>query len=348
MLPLDFTHAHMKHIATHLVGNTTLEDSFQLSSHESEIQEATKDYLSEYFLKGFKSEDYYAFKDPVELSMNYVYNAVDALFTDPTNFIQSSQGLAKFLFDNSIHPKIKTGEFNTVYFSDIHYGDEVLDAIGLFKSESKVPFIKMNQQENGYMFNHESGYHIDGIDKAAIIFNTDKADGYRLLIIDHTNKFNQAAFWRDDFLRVEAVQNEFHQTKVVMNIAKEFMNDHVKETFDISKAEQIDLLNKSADFFKNNEKYDVAAFSNQVFDDPQMATSYQAYNNKYQSDNNVALEEDLSLSEEAVKKHSRIFKSVLKLDKNFHIYIHGNRDLIQRGREDDGRKFYKIYFDKEV
>lgn len=348
MLPLDFTQARMKHIATHLVGNTTIEDSFRLSSQESDIEEATKDYLSEYFLKGFKSEDYYAFKDPVELSMNYVYNAVDSLFSDQAEFIHHSQGLAKFLFDNSVHPKIKTGEFNLVYFTDIYYGDEVLDAVGLFKSESKVPFIKMNHQEENYKFNHESGYHIDGIDKAAMIFNTDKEDGYRLLIIDHTNKFNQAAFWRDDFLRVEAVQNEFHQTKVVMNIAKEFMNDHVKETFDISKAAQIDLLNKSADFFKNNETYDAEAFSNQVFDDPQMASSYQQYNNKYQSENNVTLEDDLSLSEEAVKKHSRIFKSVLKLDKNFHIYIHGNRDLIQRGREDDGRKFYKIFYDKEL
>jgi len=38
---------------------------------------------------------------------------------------------------------------------------------------------------------------------------------------------------------------------------------------------------------------------------------------------------------------------VLKLDKNFHIYIHGDRNLIEQGEEPDGRKFYKIYYEEE-
>jgi hypothetical protein len=48
-----------------------------------------------------------------------------------------------------------------------------------------------------------------------------------------------------------------------------------------------------------------------------------------------------------VKKQSRVFKSVLKLDRNFHIYIHGDKDLIERGVEKDGRKYYKIYYREE-
>jgi hypothetical protein len=57
--------------------------------------------------------------------------------------------------------------------------------------------------------------------------------------------------------------------------------------------------------------------------------------------------DSFSISTAAVKKQARVFKSVLKLDKNFHIYIHGNRDLIEQGMEPDGRKFYKIYFREE-
>ena len=56
----------------------------------------------------------------------------------------------------------------------------------------------------------------------------------------------------------------------------------------------------------------------------------------------------MHISAPAVKKQAKIFKSVLKLDKNFHIYIHGNREMIEQGVEKDGRKFYKIYFEKEV
>jgi hypothetical protein len=48
-----------------------------------------------------------------------------------------------------------------------------------------------------------------------------------------------------------------------------------------------------------------------------------------------------------VKKQAKIYKSILKLDKNFHIYIHGNREMITKGTDPDGRKFYKIYFENE-
>ncbi|MBK6777842.1 MAG: hypothetical protein IPG74_19090 [Flavobacteriales bacterium] len=48
-----------------------------------------------------------------------------------------------------------------------------------------------------------------------------------------------------------------------------------------------------------------------------------------------------------MKRQARIFKSVLKLDKNFHIYIHGDRNRIEQGVDEQGRKFYKIYYDKE-
>ncbi|MCC6583451.1 MAG: nucleoid-associated protein, partial [Chitinophagales bacterium] len=38
---------------------------------------------------------------------------------------------------------------------------------------------------------------------------------------------------------------------------------------------------------------------------------------------------------------------VLKLDRNFHIYIHGNTEMIQQGIDEDGRKFYKIFYQEE-
>jgi len=40
--------------------------------------------------------------------------------------------------------------------------------------------------------------------------------------------------------------------------------------------------------------------------------------------------DEFDISKEALKRQTRFLKSVLKLDKNFHIYIHGNRELINR------------------
>jgi hypothetical protein len=61
----------------------------------------------------------------------------------------------------------------------------------------------------------------------------------------------------------------------------------------------------------------------------------------------VDIADHFSISAPAVNRHARIFKSVLKLDRNFHIYIHGDRDLIEKGTDSNGRKYYKIYYEEE-
>lgn len=42
----------------------------------------------------------------------------------------------------------------------------------------------------------------------------------------------------------------------------------------------------------------------------------------------------------------RSIKRVIKLDKNFDIYIHGNSELIERGEDNKG-KYYKVYYNEE-
>jgi hypothetical protein len=63
--------------------------------------------------------------------------------------------------------------------------------------------------------------------------------------------------------------------------------------------------------------------------------------------NEVIITDEFEVSQQAVKKQARVFKSVLKLDKNFSIYIHGDKSFVERGKESDGRKYYKFYYDIE-
>ena len=79
-----------------------------------------------------------------------------------------------------------------------------------------------------------------------------------------------------------------------------------------------------------------------------MISSFQDFDTTYRIENTVELDDKFEISNQAVKKQSRIFKSVLKLDKNFHVYIHGDKDLIEKGTDNDGRKFYKIYYENEA
>ena len=115
----------------------------------------------------------------------------------------------------------------------------------------------------------------------------------------------------------------------------------------MSKADQIDFLNKSVDYFKKHETFDKAEFEEEVFGDSNVIESFRRFDSGYRQDNELELSDNFQISSQAVKKQSRVFKSILKLDRNFDIYIHGDKNLIEKGVEKDGRKYYKIYYEEE-
>lgn len=246
-----------------------------------------------------------------------------------------------------MHPKIREGELNIAYFSNVVLDDEVVDAIGIFKSETNVPFIKMKNLKSKFSINHDYGFEIKGMDKGCIIFNADQRTGYKILIVDKANKSAEAKYWKDDFLKVKPISNEFYQTNQFLGIAKNFVSKQLSEEFEISKADQIDLLNRSVEYFKIHDTFDKKDFETKVFQDNGIINSFRNFDESYREGHEIELTDSFEISPQAVKKQARIFKTVLKLDKNFHIYIHGNRELIEQGVEKDGRKYYKIYFEQE-
>ena len=78
-----------------------------------------------------------------------------------------------------------------------------------------------------------------------------------------------------------------------------------------------------------------------------MIDSFRKFDQTYRDENEIELPDSFEISKQAVKKQAKIFKSVLKLDTNFHVYIHGRRDMIEQGIDENGRKFYKIFYENE-
>jgi hypothetical protein len=348
MISPDFTNIELEKLVTHHIGNKLLEEGVLLSEQVTDIEQKTEDYLLKYFLSAFKTEEFYSFNHSVNLSMNEVYSIVKSIFDDRNNFIDRSQEIARLLYEHSTHPKIKEGELNIALFSSAHLGDEVVEAIGIFKSENDVPFIKMKGTNTNYSIKHDFGFELKGIDKGCLIFNTGDDTGYRIMIVDNVNRSSEAVYWKNDFLQVAPVSDEYYQTNQFMGIAKNFVVKQLAEEFEVSKADKIDLLNRSVEYFKSHGNFDKTQFENEVFQDDGIINSFRSFNESYQTDNQFESLENFEISPQAVKKQARAFKSVLKLDKNFHIYIHGDKELIERGTEADGRKFYKIYYHVET
>jgi hypothetical protein len=278
--------------------------------------------------------------------MNEVFVCAGKIFDNPETLLEQSVHLAKHLYEQSIHPKVKDGEFYTVYFNDCIIDGEMVDAIGLFKSENKDTFLKVLPTGDSFEIESEKGININKLDKGCLIFNTEQENGYVVAVVDNTSKGPDAQYWMDDFLHVNQRHDGYYHTQQALSLCKNFIKDELPQQFEVSKPEQSALLNKSLQFFKKKDNFNMHEFANEVMEQPEMVESFNRYKSAYQQEFDIDLADDFAISDSAVKKQARVFKSVIKLDKNFHIYVHGDRNLIKQGADENG-KFYKIYYREE-
>jgi hypothetical protein len=333
-------------VIVHLIGNKNNGDGVKFSE---ELTDFTKieEHLKRLLGNSLKTEEIFQFYFNPTLDLNPVYQFICKVFQDEDAFIEQSKNSGRYLYDKSSHPNIKAGELCIVYLRDCQIDDELVNGIAIFKSENKETILKIDATSKGFKLTDVVGLNINKLDKGCLIFDTQKEDGFVVSLVDNTNKLSEAQYWKDDFLSVRPRKDEYHQTNQFLGITKQFVTKQLTEDFEVSKADQIDFLNRSVGYFKKHDTFDKAEFEEEVFGDSSVIESFRKFDNGYRQDNELELSDNFQISSQAVKKQSRIFKSVLKLDRNFDIYIHGDKNLIEKGVEKDGRKYYKIYYEEE-
>lgn len=348
---MNASDSKLEKLLVNYAGNKVRDEGFRISKKKISLN----DDIIHNNLKGFyivpfqKALDSYHFTHASSLKYNEVYNYVAEVFDDPSTFSRNAAAITEHLYESSVHPKILAGEVHLLYLTNCEVNGRNVDAFGIFKTETKVNFLKLNSGQNGYEIEFEEGLNpSEGFDKGCLIFNLGKREGYQLYIIDNQNGSSQEAqYWKDAFLKVKAASDEYSNTKNYLSICKEFLANQLPEEFEVTKTDQIDLLNRSISYFKENDSFDEKEFTRTVFANSEITKSFKSFKADYLERNEIEIEEQFDVSSSAVKKQARIFKSVLKLDSNFHIYIHGDKTLIEKGIEKNGRKYYKIYYEEE-
>lgn len=331
----------------HIVGNKSLDEGVSLSAKPITIDGAILPVLNHFFISSFKSDERYEFFHHSGLEFNFVYKVVSGIFNNPNTLYDSSVMLANQLYDCSEHNKLKGGEFYVTYFKEIEIDGKKADAVGLFKSENKDVYLRIISQDGSNDIEQENGVNINKLDKGCLIFNLEPENGYVVAIIDNTNKV-EAKYWVEDFLQAKPRSDEYHQTRSVLSAAKSFIMKGLPSEREVTKGEQAELMDKTLRYFQENEKFDIADFGNTVMGDDQLSSDFGQYMGSYMEKNNLEQVESFDISSSAVKKSSRSMKSVIKLDKNFHIYVHGGEGLIKRGYDEaTGMEYYQLYFKTE-
>lgn len=304
--------------------------------------------LLHYFLTPFKPGAFFNFFHEENLNANLVFHYASKIFENKDNFYAQSISLAEHLYSASNHPKIKAGELYLVYLNDCVVDGEVCDAIGIFKSENRETFLKVYPQDDGFEIDYEAGINIKKLDKGCLIFNTEKETGYKVAIVDKVKAKGEAQYWKDDFLSLKLREDNFYKTENYLEMCKSFVDDIYNSENNVERPDQVDFLNKSIEYFGENEDFNTESFEEKVLENEDIINAFQDYKHNFEEKNEFENEKEFTVSEEAVKSMKRKFKSIIKLDKNFHVYIHGNRERIVRGRdEESGMNFYTIYFNNE-
>lgn len=346
---IDFYTSTLTHLSAHEVGNKNNgEQLYPTAEPLSVDDEDLVESLNHYFLKPFNAPVFFGFSssndDP---NLNPVFQFATNIFEHPESFHINSINIAKHLFECTQHPNIKSGDLYVAYISHCMLGETICDAIGIFKSEQKDPFITSERKGKSYKLKFERGINIDHLDKGCLIFNTEKEKGYKVSSIDKSTRGADAQYWKDDFLNIKPCSDSYHLTENFLSVTKAFVTKQMDQEYEVSKTDQIDILNKSVAYFKENDHFNEAEFNTHVFSDEHVIDSFKRFKSEMQQDAELDIMDSFDISANAVKKQARVFKSILKLDKNFHIYIHGNREMIEKGTDSDGRKFYKIYYNNE-
>lgn len=337
----------LKQACLHHIGSKVADEGVVLSGEPLQLDEASLKNLFTYCLSSFKEGETFCFYNELGLQFNEACACVGRIFADPKTLVEQSQNLAKVLYEHSEHHGIKSGDFIVVYFTDCEINGYVTDAVGLYKCENKNSFLSVICDADKVEITTLQGLDLKHVDKAALIFNANADEGYSIAIIDNTNR-TEAKYWVDDFLQAKLCADEYQHTRTFLNATKAFITKELPATQEVSRVEQAELMDKALRYFKENETFEMDDFNQQVMDDETLLADFGQYVDDYMAKNDLEPAESFAISESAVKKSQHSMKSVIKLDRNFHIYVHGGEGLIKKGYDEEtGMEYYQLYFKKE-
>ncbi len=345
---LNYSTIQIEKLAIHRVGNKQRAEKNFISESLYYLKPEIEAALMHYFLKPIKkSEELYRFQHTTDLSHNVIYSYAKAVFEDPDRLYQDSVNIIYHLYNQSNHPNIKSGEVYVCYFKDLLIEDEVVDAIGVFKSERKNQFLKVTPGGNNLLIDMLEGFHIDKLDKGCLIVNSNAEDGYRVLSVDNNNY--DALYWTHHFLNIDFVEDENFHTKLYLEMCNEFSQEVIAEQGD--RREQVKFMADSVDYFAKHEVFDFNDFSEKVL--PEKGELQQEFQG-FQADFGLEDINGFEISQTALKNAKRKIKNNIKLDTNIQIKLDFNNPetsayFIEKGFDESrGMHFYKVFFNEEL
>jgi hypothetical protein len=348
---INLFNTHVETLSIHRVGNKSRNEAIFLSDEPYQLNDEIMPLLKEFFFKSFreKEENYFQFAHDVDLEYNDMFNLASEIFTNPSDFHEVSKKITKHLFEQSNHPHIKNGEVYVTYLTNVSIDNNVVDAIGVFKSEIKSDFLQFEEKEKNLEMILQQGINLNKLDKGCLIFNHKKEEGYKILTVD-SNRYD-ARYWLEHFLSVDAFQDENFYTKKYLKFCQSFAKDVVLPAED--KKEEVMFMNRAVNHFAKNDEFEETKFLNEVLDNPDLIPEFKNY--KVDKGEKFSIEDitTFPIANAAVSDARKAIKNVINLDTNIQIKLdfinpESAEKFVEKGWDEEKQMYYYlVYFNKE-
>lgn len=339
----ELKNAYIEHLVLQKVGHKVREEANIFASKTTEFDESKEEQLIPFLFGPFrKNLELKQFSHYTEkLEFNKVYNLCKSAFDEEIDFVDFSNEVLKTLYDQSLHPQIKSGEVFTVQLNNAQFDGIPCKAIGIYKLENKSKFLRFDERET-IDYNVLKGYKLDKLDKGVLIIDAYRNEGFRVYTIDDNNV--ESEFWTKNFLEVKPVTNPALQTKNFLQTINDFAIDVVLDK--TNKKDQAEFLSNSIDLLSNHE------FMNIEIVDEALG-EYKDDFNQYLNQTEIKLDKEFEVDSGVLITQSKKIKSEIKLDTGAKINIdllnsECAADNLERGYDEEKKMFfYKVYFNSE-
>lgn len=348
---INLFNTHIDSLSIHRVGNKSRNEALFLSEAPYNVNDEITPLLKEYFFKPFrdKEENYFQFSHDIDLEYHDMYNFATEVFNAPDTIHEASKKITKHLFEQSNHPHIKNGEVYIAYLSNLSIDNNVVDAIGIFKSEVKADFLQFEEKGSILEMILQQGINLNKLDKGCLIFNYKKEEGYKILTID-SNRYD-ARYWLEHFLSVDAFQDENFITKKYLKFCQDFAKDVVLPAED--KKEEVMFMNRSVNYFAKNDEFEETKFLNEVLDNPDLIPEFKNYKTEKAPKYSIEDVTTFPIANGAVSDARKKIKNVINLDTNIQIKMdfvnpESAEKFVEKGWDEEKQMYYYlVYFNKE-
>lgn len=340
----ELKNAYIEHLVLQKVGHKVREEANIFASKTTEFDESKEEQLIPFLFGPFRKQlELKQFSHYSEnLEFNKVYNLCKSMFDEEIDFVDFSNEVLKTLYDQSLHPQIKSGEVFTVQLNNAQFDGIPCKAIGIYKLENKSKFLRFDERET-IDYNVLKGYKLDKLDKGVLILDTYRDEGFRVYTIDDNNV--ESEFWTKNFLEVKPVTNPALQTKNFIEIITDFSNDVILQHSD--KKVQAEFLSNAIDQLANNEFVNI-----EIVDET--LGEYKDEFNQFLNVNQISVDREFEVDSGVLIAQAKKIKSEIKLDTGAKINLDllnpdCAADNLERGYDDEKKMFfYKVYFNSEA